>query len=87
MCYYYCTTRLTALFSRSTWLSRYQKCETNLEWILLKQETVSGSGISWVVCKSACRYRQKKQYIKKHTAYSAWTRLGARKCIWPVKIE
>jgi len=27
-------------------------------WILLKQETVSGSGISWVVCKSAPRCRQ-----------------------------
>ena len=27
-------------------------------WILLKQETVSGSGISWVVCKSAPRSRQ-----------------------------
>ena len=26
--------------------------------ILLKQETVSGSGISWVVCKSAPRSRQ-----------------------------
>jgi len=26
-------------------------------WILLKQETVSGSGISWAVCKSAPRYR------------------------------
>jgi len=27
-------------------------------WILLKQETVSGSGISWAVCKSATRSRQ-----------------------------
>jgi len=24
-------------------------------WILLKQETVSGSGISWAICKSASR--------------------------------
>ena len=29
-----------------------------LIWILLKQETVSGSGISWAVCKSAPRCRQ-----------------------------
>ena len=28
-------------------------------WILLKQETVSGSGISWAVCKSAHCSRQK----------------------------
>ena len=27
-------------------------------WILLKQETVSGSGSSWAVCKSAPRSRQ-----------------------------
>ena len=27
-------------------------------WILLEQETVSGSGISWSICKSASRYRQ-----------------------------
>ena len=27
-------------------------------WILLNQETVSGSGISWAVCKSAPRSRQ-----------------------------
>ena len=27
-------------------------------WILLKQEAVSGSGISWAVCKSAPRSRQ-----------------------------
>jgi len=27
-------------------------------WILLKQETVSGSGISWAICNSASRSRQ-----------------------------
>jgi len=27
-------------------------------WILLKQETASGSGISWTICKSAPRSRQ-----------------------------
>ena len=27
-------------------------------WIFVKQETVSGSGISWAVCKSAPRSRQ-----------------------------
>ena len=27
-------------------------------WILVKQETVSGSGISWTICKSALRSRQ-----------------------------
>ena len=32
--------------------------KVKLIWILLKQETVSGSGISWAVCKSAPRSRQ-----------------------------
>jgi len=27
-------------------------------WILLKQQTVSGSGISWAMCKSVPRSRQ-----------------------------
>jgi len=32
-------------------VSRYQKCKKPI-WISLKQETVSGSGISWALCKS-----------------------------------
>ena len=42
--------------SRTTRVSRYQKGKTNLD--LLKQETVSGSGISWAICKPAPRSRQ-----------------------------
>ena len=42
--------------SRTTRVSRYQKGKPI--WILLKQETVSGSGISWAICKSAHRSRQ-----------------------------
>jgi len=37
--------------SWTTWVSQYLKGKTNLD--LLEQETVSGSGISWAVCKSA----------------------------------
>jgi len=39
-----------------TQVGRYQKGKPI--WILLKQETVSGSGISWAICKSAPRSRQ-----------------------------
>ena len=42
--------------SRTTRVSRYQKVKPI--WILLKQETVSGSDISWAICKSAPRSRQ-----------------------------
>ena len=41
--------------SRTTQVSRNQKVIPN--WILLKQETMSGSGISWAICKSAPRSR------------------------------
>jgi len=37
-------------------VSRYQKGKTNL--YLLEQETVSGNGISWAICKSAPCPRQ-----------------------------
>ena len=39
----------------STRVSRYQKGKTDLDLILLKQETVSGSDISWAICKSTPR--------------------------------
>jgi len=38
-------------FCRTTWVSQHQKVKTNLD--SLEQEIVSGSGISWVICKSA----------------------------------
>ena len=43
-------------FSGTTRVSRYQK-EKPI-WILLTQEIMSGSGISWDICKSASRCRQ-----------------------------
>jgi len=58
--YYYNYNRFTALWilSGTTWVSRYQlgKTKTNLDF--LEQETVSGSGISWAICKSAPCHRQ-----------------------------
>ena len=42
--------------SRTTWVSRQQKGIP--VWILLKEETVSGSNISWAICKSAPHSRQ-----------------------------
>jgi len=42
--------------SGTTQVGRYQKVKPI--WILLKQETVIGSGISWAICKSAPRSRQ-----------------------------
>ena len=49
-------TRLTALFLRLPRWAGTRKVKPI--WILLKQETVSGSGISWAICKSAPCSRQ-----------------------------
>ena len=49
-------TRLTALFPGLPRWAGTRK--VNPIWILLKQETVSGSGISWAICKSASHSRQ-----------------------------
>jgi len=49
-------TRLMALFPGLPGWAGTRKVK--LIWILLKQETVSGSGISWAICKSAPRSRQ-----------------------------
>jgi len=38
-------------------------------WILLKLETVSGSGISWAVCKSAPRCRQITMPAPHHSVF------------------
>ena len=43
-------------FTGTIHVSQYQKGKPI--WIFLKQETVSGSGISWAICKSATRSRQ-----------------------------
>jgi len=47
------TNHFTALLilSGTTRVSQHQKGKTNLD--LLEQEIVSGSGISWAICKSA----------------------------------
>ena len=49
-------TRLTALFPGLPRWAGTRKVKPI--WILLKQETVSGSGISWDICKSAPHTRQ-----------------------------
>jgi len=49
-------TRLTALCPRLPSWAGTRKVKPI--WILLKQETVGGSGISWTICKSAPRPRQ-----------------------------
>ena len=38
-------------------------------WILLKQETVSGSGISWAICKSAPSSRQITMPAPHHSVF------------------
>ena len=60
-------TRLMALFPG---LPRWA-CTRNVKpiWILVKQETVSGSGISWAICKSALRSRQITMPAPHHSVF------------------
>ena len=53
---YYTHSRLTALFPGLPGWAGTRKVKPI--WILLKQETVSGSGISWAICKSTPCSRQ-----------------------------
>jgi len=48
-------------------VSQYQKGKAI--WILLKQETVSGSGISWAICKSAPSSRQTTMPAPHHSSF------------------
>ena len=43
------------ILSRTTQVSWHQKGKTNMD--ILEQETVSASGISWAICKSAAHPR------------------------------
>ena len=53
--------------SRTTRVSRYQKGKPI--WISLKQETVSGSGIRWAICKSAPSSSQITTPVPHHSIF------------------
>ena len=59
-------TRFTAHWTLS-WTTRVSRYQNHL--ILLKQETVSGSGISWAMCKSAPRPRQITMPAPHHSVF------------------
>jgi len=58
-------------FNGTLSVSRYQKGKKPI-WILLKQETVSGSGISWAICKSAHRSRRITTPAPHHSVFTGW---------------
>jgi len=60
-------TRLTALFPGLLGWAGTRKVKPI--WILPKQETVSGSGISWAVSKSAPRSRQMTTPAPRHSSF------------------
>jgi len=61
-------THLTALFAGLPGWAGTRKLKPM--WILLKQETVSGSGISWAVCKSTRCSRQITTPAPHHSVFS-----------------
>ena len=60
-------TRLTALFPGLPRWAGTRKVKPI--WILLKQETVSGSSISWAICKSASSSRQITTPVPHHSSF------------------
>jgi len=60
-------THLTALCPGLPGRAGTRKVKPN--WILLKQETVSGSGISWAICKSAPCPRQITMLAPHHSVF------------------
>jgi len=61
-------TRLTALFPGLPRWTGTRKVKP--VWILLKQETVSGSGISWAICKLASCSRQTTTPAPHHSVFT-----------------
>ena len=61
-------TRLTALFPGLPRWAGTRKVKPI--WISLKQETVSGSGISWAICKSAPHSRQMTTTAPHHSVFT-----------------
>ena len=60
-------THLTAL---CLWLPRWASTgKVKPMWIVLKQDTMSGSGISWAVCRSAPRCRQTTMPAPHHSVF------------------
>jgi len=64
--YYNCFMAPCTLF-RTTRMSWHQKNKTS--WDLLEQEIVSGSGISWAICKSAPCPRQIITPVSHHSIF------------------
>ena len=62
-----CTNPFDGPFSGTIQVSWYQKGKSIL--ILLKQETVSSSGISWAICKSAPCSRQITMPAPQHSVF------------------
>jgi len=65
--YYYNYFMAPWTLSGTTRVSKYQKGKTNLD--LLEQETVSGSGTSWAICKSALHPRQTTMPAFHHSVF------------------
>ena len=66
--YYY------SLFSRTTWVKRYQKVKTSVDSNQVRDDGILGcSGISWTICKqSAPRSRQTSTPTPHHSIFTGW---------------
>jgi len=63
------------LFARTTWVSQHQKGKPF--WILLKQEMMGGSGISWTICKSFASHCRQITTPVPHYSIFLWARCSS----------
>ena len=74
---------INGLFSRATWVSRYQKGKTSLDLNEARDDGVLGcSGISWTTCKqSAPRFRQITTPTPHHSIFTGRMLFLTRKAL------
>jgi len=77
-------TPLTALF-REYHVTSTRKIKPI--WILLKQETVSGSGISWAISKSAPHSSQTTTPAPHHSVFTVWMPTNSVKALKTIKAQ
>ena len=57
------------LFSRTTWVSRYQNGKTNLDFTGARDSEWQWHQLSWAICKSAPRSRQITMPVPHHSVF------------------
>jgi len=62
-----------SLFSRTSWVSQYQKGKTSLDLNKTRDDAVLGStGISWTMCKQSAPHSRQPDLTLHHWIFTGW---------------